>query len=163
MSIKLVRLDFRLIHGQVVTKWVKAVDATKIVIINDTLANDEFMANIYKMAAPSNVKVEIYSIQAGISAFKENQFGEQNTILLFKSVEEVYLANKEGLIIDALQIGGLGGGAGRVNTSTGISFDAKDVKLLREMKEFGSEIYIQVVPSQSRYDFEKVIEKYNFN
>ena len=58
-DINLVRIDFRLIHGQVVTKWVKQANANRIIIVNDMLAKDEFLASVYKMAAPSNVKVDI--------------------------------------------------------------------------------------------------------
>ena len=52
---------------------------------------------------------------------------------------------------------------GRINTSSGISFDAKDVQLLKEMIAEGSDIHIQVVPTQQKYEIEKVIEKLEFN
>ena len=45
-SINLIRADFRLIHGQVITKWLKEANAKKIVILNDELAQDTFMASI---------------------------------------------------------------------------------------------------------------------
>ena len=61
-DINLVRIDFRLIHGQVVTKWVKQANANRIIIVNDMLAKDEFLASVYKMAAPSNVKVDIFTV-----------------------------------------------------------------------------------------------------
>ena len=48
-----------------------------------------------------------------------------------------------------------------MNTSTGVTFDAKDVQLLKEMRAKGSEIYIHVVPSQSKYDIDSVIDKLN--
>ena len=54
-EISLIRIDFRLIHGQVVTKWVKQANANRIIIVNDMLAKDEFLASVYKMASHSNV------------------------------------------------------------------------------------------------------------
>lgn len=48
-GIKLVRIDFRLIHGQVITKWSNKISATRIVVVNDALSKDEFMADIYVM------------------------------------------------------------------------------------------------------------------
>ena len=41
--------------------------------------------------------------------------------------------------------------------------DAKDVKLLREMMEKGCEMYIQVVPTQQKYEVDKVIDKLDFH
>ena len=46
-KISLVRLDSRLIHGQVITKWVKIAKANRIIIIDDELSKDDFMVMIY--------------------------------------------------------------------------------------------------------------------
>jgi len=46
-EIVLCRIDSRLIHGQVMTKWVNQSQANKIVVVSDELANDEFMLEIY--------------------------------------------------------------------------------------------------------------------
>ena len=162
-DINLVRIDFRLIHGQVVTKWVKQANANRIIIINDMLAKDEFLASVYKMAAPSNVKVHIFTIDDAMMKWNENQFGEGKILLLFKNVSDIRSLQKLGFPVPEVQIGGLGGGSGRVNTPSGISFDAKDVQLLREMIAEGSEIHIQVVPTQQKYEIEKVIDKLEFN
>ena len=56
-EIVLCRIDSRLIHGQVMTKWVNQVQANKIVVISDELAADDFLRSIYLMAAPSGVEV----------------------------------------------------------------------------------------------------------
>ena len=51
-EISLFRIDFRLIHGQVIVKWLKQTPTDRIVIIDDQLAKDDFMADIYRMSAP---------------------------------------------------------------------------------------------------------------
>jgi len=51
-KISLIRLDSRLIHGQVITKWVKIAKANRIIIVDDELAQDDFMVMIYAAAAP---------------------------------------------------------------------------------------------------------------
>lgn len=37
-EIKLVRVDFRLIHGQVITRWLKQTNANRIVVIDNKLS-----------------------------------------------------------------------------------------------------------------------------
>lgn len=160
-NISLIRIDFRLIHGQVVTQWVKQAGADRIIIVNDTLSKDDFMGSVYKMAAPSGIKVDIYGIDDAIQEWNTDQFGKGTVLMLFKNVEDASTMQEKGFPISSLQIGGLGGGAGRMNTSTGVTFDAKDVQLLKEMRAKGSEIYIHVVPSQSKYDIDSVIDKLN--
>lgn len=161
-TISLIRIDFRLIHGQVVTKWVKQANADRIIIVNDALANDEFLGSVYKMAAPSDVRVSIFTIEKAITKWEKNQFGEGNVLMLFKSVEDARSMQKKGFPMKSLQIGGLGGGNGRVNTSCGISFDAKDATLLKEIQNEGCEVYIHVVPSQQKFELNKVIENLEF-
>lgn len=60
-SIVLCRIDSRLIHGQVVTKWVGQSQANRIAVVSDELDADPFMKNIYLMAAPPSIKVDCYS------------------------------------------------------------------------------------------------------
>lgn len=62
-DIRLVRVDFRLMHGQVIAAWMNQVDGNAIMIINDQLAGDSFMKNVYKMAAPKGVKVGIFTLE----------------------------------------------------------------------------------------------------
>lgn len=161
-TINLIRIDFRLIHGQVVTKWVKHANATKIIIVNDVLAKDEFLGSVYKMAAPSNVKVLIYTIDETIEKWNENQFKEGKALLLFKGVSDARELQKKGFPMESIQIGGLGGGPGRINTPTGISFDAKDAQFVREIEKDGCQVYIQVVPTQAKYEVDKVLDKIGF-
>lgn len=60
-EIKMTRVDFRLVHGQIVVKWCKACDVDKIVVIDDVVASDDFMSQIYASAAPAGVVVKSYS------------------------------------------------------------------------------------------------------
>ena len=64
--IDLVRVDFRMIHGQVITQWVKKFSTQYIIAVDDELAEDDFMQEVYKMAAPRGVKVEILSIAKAV-------------------------------------------------------------------------------------------------
>lgn len=161
-SINLIRLDFRLIHGQVITKWCGQINANRIIIINDDLANDSFMRNIYEMAAPPNVSVEVYTIEKAVELWKTDEMGQGRALVLFKDVKSSLRALQAGFPIKELQLGGIGGGPGRVNVYDGISLDKQDVKDLKEMIEKGAKIILQIVPEKPKLDFEKAIQKYNF-
>lgn len=45
MIIKLIRIDDRLIHGQVTTVWTKEAQAGRIIIVDDQVAEDEIRKN----------------------------------------------------------------------------------------------------------------------
>ena len=64
MTLKLVRVDDRLIHGQVVAIWLKALNAKRIVIVDDRTARDEFLREVITLSSPPGVPVEIHELVA---------------------------------------------------------------------------------------------------
>lgn len=161
-NIKLVRVDFRLIHGQVVNKWIKITQSNKIVVIEDALAANDFMKSVYVMAAPPSVDVKIYSVEEAIKHWKENQFGEGNVLVLFKSVNDAYRCYKAGVIFDHLQIGGLGASPGRKIVFGPITLDQADADQLSEMNNHNIRVYFHQVPDDPSAEFEKVMNKVKF-
>ena len=160
-KIKLIRADFRLIHGQVITKWLKEAGAKKIVIINDALAKDDFLGNIYVMAAPPGIKVEIKTIDDAVKQWQEDAFGAEDLLILFKPVKDSYQAQLLGFPIETLQIGGLGGGPGRVNVLNQISLDQEDAELLKEIQSKGTHVYLHVLPTEPKVELNAALSKMN--
>ena len=54
MPIELVRIDDRLVHGQIVQGWLKVIDINKIVVVSDAVANDRMQQMLLAMAVPSS-------------------------------------------------------------------------------------------------------------
>lgn len=159
-TINLIRIDTRLIHGQVITKWLKVADANRIVIIDDSLSEDTFMAEIYIAAAPKGISIQILSVDEAVQSWKENELGDGKILVLFKDVESCYNAYKRGFPIKSLQIGGLASAPGRVTVLRAVSFDQKDVEQLNEMKNGGSEIYLHIIPEEQKVKFENALKKF---
>ena len=162
-DIRLVRIDFRLIHGQVITKWFGSTLSNEIVIVDDDLSKDAFMASIYEMSAPPGAKVRVYSVDDAVSKWNEDQMGNGKLLLLFKNVEQVYKAWKGGFPLKEVQIGGLGSAPGRKIVFGPITMDDADAKLLNEMNTNGVHVYLHQVPEEGTMEFSTVLEKNNFN
>ena len=95
----LCRIDSRLIHGQVMTKWVNQSEANKIVVVSDELAKDEFMLEIYLMSAPAGVKVECYGIEDTIRKWGEDQFGNGRVLLLLANLASMKAVYENGVTV----------------------------------------------------------------
>ena len=161
--IKLVRLDFRLIHGQVIAKWFGQIMGNEIVIIDDDLSQDSFMASIYEMSAPVDSKVHVYSVEDAVKKVEDGTFASGKVLVLFKNVDQVFKAVEKGFKIDELQIGGLGSAPGRINVYGPITLDDHDASLLKKIADQGTNIYLQQVPEEAKMTFSKVLEKFDFN
>ncbi|PAV28375.1 PTS sugar transporter [Virgibacillus profundi] len=160
-EIELVRIDSRLIHGQVVTKWIKQTSANRIVIIDDSLFADDFMKEVYTMAAPPGIEVNVYSVDFAVDYWKKEKMGKGKLFILFKNVETVYRTIKEGVPINDVQIGGLGGGPGRISVFGPISFDEEDSKMLKELEQEKCHVYLHQVPDESKMELKKALERYH--
>ncbi len=160
-EITLVRVDHRLIHGQVVTKWMKIALANKIIIIDDYLAQETFMIDVYKMAAPAGVQVEIYSVEKALEEFNKDKFGNGNVFLLFKNVDMAYKAYKAGVDYRKLQLGGIPSGNGKKMVFTAVSLDQVEVDHLLEMQDAGYEINLHIVPEEKSITLNEAVKKFN--
>lgn len=156
-KISLIRLDSRLIHGQVITKWVKIAKANRIVIVDDELAKDDFMTMIYAAAAPKNVAVEIISVDDAAKGWQTDELGKGTVMLLFKDVETCVRLEETGVPIKSLQIGGLPSAPGRVTILRAVSMNQEDMDRLKALHKKGAEIYIHIIPEEPRMEFDKIV------
>ena len=68
--IKLVRLDYRLLHGQVVFSWTGHVGAQRIIVVDDDAANDEMKKSALLLSKPAGVRVNIFTVDKAIAKIK---------------------------------------------------------------------------------------------
>lgn len=160
-KIVLCRVDSRLIHGQVVTKWVNQSKANRIVVVSDELDADPFMKSIYMMSAPPSVKVDCYSLKGAVNAWKENAFGQGNILLLFPGLVSLHEAINSGLSIEEIQVGGLGGGPKRKVVFQNITLDEKDAEILKELGNKNIKIFFQTIPEDKPQNLTDILKKYN--
>lgn len=146
IDIKLARVDFRLMHGQVVTTWLKQVSADAILIVDDELASDKFLAQVFLMAAPPGVKVSIKSISKAVQGIEKDVYRNLHLLVLFKSVEKAEKAINAGFPIKDLQIGSLGGEKGKIMISNENSLSHEEADILEELAKKGIKITLQVTP-----------------
>lgn len=160
-KIPLVRVDYRLIHGQVVARWLKDTQATKIIIVNDVLAKDKAMGNIYRMATPAGVRCAIVSVGHFVESWKESQLGDGVAMVLFRDIATTHRAWKAGFDAPHLQIGGLGAGPGRKIVYQNITLNEEDFSMLQDMsKEW--EIFFQATPEDNKKDYAAVASTVSF-
>ncbi|MCD7870562.1 MAG: PTS sugar transporter subunit IIB [Enterocloster clostridioformis] len=107
-NIVLTRIDDRLIHGQVVTAWIKQYPINKILIIDDELSQNRLMERIYKAAAPMGVEVLIQSVSEAREFLKEEPVRGENFLILVKVPEIIESLLKEGIEIEKVILGGMG-------------------------------------------------------
>lgn len=161
MAIALTRVDFRLIHGQVVTQWVRRLNIDRIDVVDTSLSKEPFMKNVLSMSAPKGVKVNIISTDDSLKK-QENGFysdTKSNYLLLFKTVQQLHEAMEKGLALDEIQIGGLGGGPDRKAVSNAITLNEEDANWLTEIQEDDTKVYLQTTPDYPSMSLNEAVSK----
>lgn len=156
-NIVFTRIDDRLIHGQVMTSWVKHTQANKISIVDDEVASDPFISRVLKMAVPSDVKVDIYNTEQAIEALTLNEQNSNKIIILAKHPKTIYSLIKGGVDIEKVNVGGMGARPGRKSIYKNISASQEEKKIFKEILSLGKKVYMQIVPDDKKVDIEKYL------
>ncbi|ADL08633.1 PTS system mannose/fructose/N-acetylgalactosamine-transporter subunit IIB [Thermosediminibacter oceani] len=156
-DIVLARIDDRLIHGQIIASWVNYTQAQKIIIVDDEVSNDVFLAKVIKMAAPQGIKTEIFSIREAIYALKEKFVGEERVILLAKSPSTMYSLIEAEVKLKEINIGGMSAGPGKRLLLKNIFISLEETEILKSILAKGIPVYFQILPDDPKLNIDKYL------
>ncbi|MHC1701357.1 MAG: PTS sugar transporter subunit IIB [Humidesulfovibrio sp.] len=142
-----VRVDNRLIHGQVVEAWVPHIGARSIIVGNDELAQDELQQEIMSLAIPRAVDSAFLSIDQLARDPRLTGASRDATLLLFSSCLDVRRAFERGLRLEILNVGNLHYAHGKRQLSPSVSLGPDDESCLRFLLDKGVELDFRCVPN----------------
>ena len=91
----LVRVDDRLLHGQVVFGWGQELRPTAYLIIDDTVDGDQWEREAFISAAPPESPVEIMSMSRFIEQWPRRS-GTVGTIVLIRGLQQLFQLYEAG-------------------------------------------------------------------
>jgi sorbose PTS system EIIB component len=157
MIINLVRIDDRLIHGQVTTVWTKEAKAERIIIVSDEVANDDIRSTLVKQAAPPGIKVSVISIDKAAAVYKNPKYENDTVFYLFTNPTDVLRLINAGVPIKEVNIGGMSFKEGKKQITKAVSVDKNDISAFKKMHEMGINLCLKVVITDPNVDFIKLI------
>lgn len=150
--IALMRVDDRLLHGQVAVGWTTALNANVLFIANDEVKNDRIKAIAMDLAKPNNVKLYIRSInEAGEIAQKFDKAIKSRVIIIVnKTKDALQVIKNSGDSIKSLNVGGLRHSEGKRKLTDLVAVDEFDIANLREIEGMGVEVEFRLLPRDKR-------------
>lgn len=153
-KIVLARLDYRLLHGQVVFTWTSKVQAERIIVVDNAAASDDFKKTALKLAKPQGVRLNVFTVERALSKMaKLNTLGER-VMFLFGSTAEM-LEFCEGYKLDAINLGATANhdGAEQVGGSdSSVFLDASQRADINQLFDMGIKLYVQQTPTYQSVD-----------
>jgi PTS system mannose-specific IIB component len=156
MALRLVRVDDRLIHGQVVAIWLKALNARRIVIVDDRTARDDFLREVILLSAPSGVAVEIHELTPGIERVRELTADPEPVFVLMRSPLTALRMREAGVEFPLLNVGGLGAGPTRKPLYRNISASPDEMAAMRQLESMGTQVELRIVENDRPVAFKSV-------
>lgn len=145
--IKLIRVDHRLLHGQVVFSWTKSESIERIIVIDNVTSKDDFKKMSLKMAKPEGIKLNVFGTDTAIAKLDQIKALKANTMIIFGNVTELYQFMEAFGKFDEINYGGIPERPDAKRFSNAIYLTDDEVKLTKKLCDMGITVSMQQVPS----------------
>lgn len=162
MKGSLVRIDNRLVHGQILESWVPYLRALRIVVVNDEIAGDLFRESVIRMAVPRGIDVQLRGVDdfAGEQVAGDAVTEAPQTIIIFGSIDDVLRAYRLGFRFTALNVGNVqNNGDSKRSVGSHIRLSDDEIDDLMMLVRLGVAVEIRSVPRDKPEDFADVVKK----
>jgi len=157
-NIVFVRIDDRLIHGQVCTAWLKTYTNVKhVMCIDDFTSKDPFMQKMFQLLIPKEISIEILTVEGAIKTCLAGL--PKPTMIIAKTPKTIKALVDAGVDIDKFNIGGMGMSGTRKKFYQNISADDEERAIMQELLDKGVKIEIQIIPAQGKYDCADILRR----
>jgi mannose/fructose/N-acetylgalactosamine-specific phosphotransferase system component IIB len=147
MSVKLARIDDRLIHGQVILGWVPTLKPDRILVANDRVADSDWERKFYSSCVPPEVNVSFAGVAETARQIAANLFQSEALIVLVESARDALVLLSSGVEIKEVNVGGLHYREGSVELLPFVFLTHDERAALRELVKRGVTLSAQDVPS----------------
>ncbi|MFV1987363.1 MAG: PTS sugar transporter subunit IIB [Gemmatimonadota bacterium] len=114
MPLDLLRVDERLIHGQVVVGWGTRLGLRYYVVVDDALADSEWEQDLYRSALPDGVRADFITAEEAIRTFDELDAVDAPGAMLTRGTGTMRVLAESGVLEGRrVNLGGLHRGKGR--------------------------------------------------
>ena len=155
--LKLLRIDDRLVHGQVAFTWTPALGVDCLLVANDRVAKDEFLKMTFGLAKPAGVKLLIKNIADTIAWLNTPANKGPQVLALVDSVRDAYALAMGVAEIQSINFGGIRSKAGARPVSKALSLTDDDIVLIKDLLAKGIELEARQVPTDKRQPIENLL------
>lgn len=152
MKIKWLRIDSRLIHGQVANNWVNHVGASTIIAANDGAAKDDLRKTLLLQVAPGRTKSYVMSIEKTARCYKNPIYKDLDVLMVVETPKDILRLMDEGVEVTKVNVGGITFKEGMTLISEAVSVSPEDVKDFQELDRRGVKLILQQLPNTQSLD-----------
>ena len=150
-EIVFVRIDDRLLHGQVARSWVKEEGANLIVVVNDRVAEDRDTQKLMNIATPLYADSRFLSVENLIEKIKDDHDGKK-VLILVEGPEDALRLLDAGLDINEINVGNMRELPGKEKVIDDVFVDAEDRANFKKIHDKGVKLDLRILSSDESSD-----------
>ncbi len=155
------RIDERLIHGQVAAYWTNTLNASRLMVIDNSAAQDDIQKMALKMACPSTVKLSILSIDRAVERLTDpTAYEGERVFIVVRGTKTLQELVDKGAPLTDITVGNMSNKVGSRRVYHTVCVTDEDVQSFRYLHEKGVKFTAQMVPSDEPQNFIELIEKF---
>jgi mannose/fructose/N-acetylgalactosamine-specific phosphotransferase system component IIB len=149
-GVALIRVDNRLVHGQVLEAWLPALDAHGVLVADDEAAGNVLARSAMALAIPPKVQFQVVKVSAAAQLLRPGGKGVSGvrTLLLVRDVRDALALHEQGVPIPRLNLGNVHFANGRRQVAPSVYLDAGEMEALSRIASRGTEVEARAVPAE---------------
>ena len=143
-----VRVDNRLVHGQVIETWLPYTNASNLLVANDDLAADSLRQTIISLAVPSRIKLQFSKVESACAVLDSICPKENSTLMLVADCRDALRIFDGGVLFPTLNVGNLHYGPGKRQICSHVALSEEDEACLVQLKAHSVKFDFRCVPNE---------------
>ena len=158
--IKDIRLDDRLIHGQVLCSWIPRNSINKIVVVDDEIVEDKVRKSALKFGCPEKVSLSFHSAAKTAEILNKNGDDGYNVMILCRGPVAVWKMVEAGYKVEKITVGNMSPrGNDDVHIEGTTYASPEEVEAFKNLIKNGTKVYLQCLPKDNPKDLKPFFEK----
>ncbi|KHD15444.1 PTS system mannose/fructose/N-acetylgalactosamine-transporter subunit IIB [Clostridium butyricum] len=145
-----IRIDDRLLHGQVVAFWSNSLQISRVMVINDEVANDELQKTFLRMVAPANIRTSILSKETAVKNILNEKYLGQKVMIIVKNPKDILDLIDLGLEIKEVNVGNMASRKGTIQIKRSVSITNDELENFLELENRGVLLTAMMVPDEGK-------------
>lgn len=159
MSITAVRIDGRLIHGQVANLWTTKLGISRIMVVDDGVTTNAIEKSGLKLATPAGVKLSILSIEKAAANILAGKYDSQRLLIIAKKPDRLLKLVELGVPIQKINVGNMSQSDESKSITRSINVIDEDIENFKKLTENGVELVSQMVPNDREEKFMDLLKQ----
>ena len=156
--IKLVRVDHRLLHGQVAFSWTNGVGANCILVASDTVVHDDVWKTTLKLRKPSGVKLVIKNMADSIAAINSGVTDKYKLIIVVQTIKEAKQLVDGCPSITSINLGNTKESKTTTQVSKQVFLEEEEKAILKDLIKRGIECEIRALVDDNKLNVAHVLK-----